>query len=193
MDAFRYTISIFLAASSLTLSAQVKQVAQNSPPTFFTIADGTILTFQGTYEFKLKRLAFAKKDDHYIITQSGDQSTSLSRLVVTDSLVVNVLQSGEHWFTFRLPFIKGRRWAAQLRGDTLHYEVLDNNTEVQTPAGRFKHCARIRISWIANALDAHGPQKRLIFLAPGLGIIKQMVFENGHLSHEETLTTIRTQ
>lgn len=96
--------------------------------------------------------------------------------------------SGETWFTWPHSRRVGASWHQMLRGNRHTYAVEATDETVAVPAGEFKHCARISISWIEHAHDASGPQRTVVHLAPHLGIIKEQDWNNDDLEIEKVLT-----
>lgn len=85
-------------------------------------------------------------------------------------------------------FTKSWPWDQRVRGTRHTYAVQATDETVVVPAGEFKHCARISISWIAHASDVSGPQRTVVYLAPHLGIIKEQAWSNDDLGIERVLT-----
>jgi hypothetical protein len=75
-----------------------------------------------------------------------------------------------------------------LRGWKQTYRVAATDRSIVLPAGRFSHCAKVEIGWIAHEHDMNGPQKVVLYLAPTLGIIKREEWSDGEKWHEEVLT-----
>lgn len=145
--------------------------------------------FKGTYEFKYKRVEFNKTSTGYLIRSSGDQSPEVDELKVGNAVVDWVLgSSGEKWIHLKTRFQTGDEWIHVLRGRKQTYRVAATDQSIVLPAGRFDHCAKIEIRWIAHEHDMKGPQEVVLYLAPTLGIIKREEWSDGEEWHEEVLT-----
>jgi len=124
-----------------------------------------------------ERFEFVKTDgnNYNILTsQTRNGVAEKDKLVARTDRTDWVLGwSGETWFTFPHSLALGGSWNQMLRGDRHTYVVEATDDTLTLPAGEFKHCLRIRVSWIAHESDASGPQRTVVYLAPHLGIIKQ--------------------
>jgi hypothetical protein len=164
--------------------------ASESFAVYFDLGPRLVQEFQGTYEFSYKRIEFIRTSpESSIVKSSGDQSPSEAKLVLVADRIYWVLDgSGERWFAFKTHFHAGDQWRHVLRGGDQQYQVTDADLTVTVPAGTFKHCAKVTISWIAHEHDMEGLQRRVLYLAPHLGIIKQEVWAGNRKYHEEVLT-----
>ncbi|MFH1126095.1 MAG: hypothetical protein V1703_03135 [Candidatus Altiarchaeota archaeon] len=160
---------------------------------YFDLGDGLVEEFRGTYIFKYKKLEFIKEDSsNYLIKSSGDQSSTQDYLhTKSDYTYWTLSWSKENWFVLRNVPQKGDRWKNSLRGWQQTYEVIDTDVTLDTPAGKFVRCAKIKISWMAYEHDMKGLQEIMLYLAPHMAIIKQEHFENGFKWHEEVLTNFK--
>jgi hypothetical protein len=164
---------------------------QPKPSIYFDLGSRLIQEFRGTYEFKYKRIEYVRATQAlYIVTSSGDQSSARDELRREGNSVRWILGgSGETWLLLKDPLIAGASWSSQLRGWKQRYAVTSTKLTVSVPAGEFKDCARVTISWIANEHDLKGPQQLVLYLAPHLGIIKREYWNSATKEHEEVLTS----
>lgn len=189
----REKISILVLVILLLFSFSFKE--DSNYHEYFDLGDKLVEKFQGTYAFKNEVITFTKKDNYqYCIHTEGDMSPSNSILKIEDKTVtwINPACSGngwetDEWYKFKLPFKEGSKWTHILRGYKETYQVMKTNVTVKTPAGEFKKCIEIKISWIANEPDMSGLQEELLFLAPHLAIIKKQAYSNKQMWHEEFL------
>ena len=179
---------LFIFTLRVPLSAESKW------PVYFDLGPQLVEEFQGTYEFKYKRVEFDRADSTtYIVRSSGDESLSEDKLTIEKDRIYWILgSSGEKWIALKSPFRQGDQWKHALRGWNQRYHVKDTDILVSVPAGKFEHCAIVTISWVAHEHDMEGPQKKIIYLAPHLGIIKREDWSGGTKEHEEFLTSIST-
>jgi hypothetical protein len=174
------------AQSAIAKELHVKSI-------YFDFDKGIIEELRGSYVFKYRKVEFIK-DAHsdYIIKTTGDTSPSEAYLRTRNGYTFWILsRSNENWFVIKNVFKKGDHWKNYLRGWQQTYDVTDTNYTLETPAGTFHKCAKIKISWIAHEQDMSGPQEKIIYLAPHLGIAKQEYYENGYKWHEEVSTSYR--
>lgn len=178
----------------LTLPVCVLLAAEAKFPVYFELGEQLTLEFRGTYEFKYKRLEFARTDASvYVIRSSGDQSPREDKLIVEGGYVLWIQgRSRERWIKLKNPLRRGDQWPHTLGRWRQRYRVADTDLTVAVPAGEFKHCAKVTISWVAHEHDMEGPQKIVLYLAPHLGIIKREYWSSGAKEHEEVLTTYAT-
>jgi len=174
-------------------SAALPPAVKTPMDAYFNLGPQLVEEFQGTYEFKYKRIEYVRDDGvGYIVRSLGDESPRTDRIVVKDGEVRWVLgSSGEIWFLLKAPLRVGDQWQHTLRGSTQRYRVASTEMTVSVPAGDFRHCARVEVTWVARKHDETGLQKRVIYLAPNLGIIKQEAWSNGMMWHEEVLTAYK--
>lgn len=166
--------------------------AKPSLSVYFDLGPQLVEEFQGTYEFKYKRLEFVQADGAaYTVRSSGDQSPSEDKIVVENGFVYWVLISGEKWYALKTALRVGDQWQHRLRGWNQRYRVVNTDLTVSVPAGELQHCAKVEVSWIAHEHDMSGPQRVVIYLAPHLGIIKREEWDDGEKWHEEVLTSYR--
>lgn len=158
---------------------------------FFDFGESLTQEFRGTYEFKYKRLEFHQSGPfEYSIRSSGDQSPRADKLFLNEGYVHWVFgDSSERWLKIKIPVRRGDRWWHTLGNWRQRYVVTGTNLTVTVPAGQFKGCARVTISWIAHEHDMQGAQKVVLYLAPRLGIIKREYWAESSLEHEEVLTS----
>jgi hypothetical protein len=162
--------------------------AQQFFPVYFDMGHQLTEEFQGTYEFKYRRLEFARDGAGYAVRSSGDESPRTDNIVVRNGYAYWVLGgSGEEWIALKA-ILRGDHWSHHLRGWNQHYSVLATDQTVSVPAGQFQQCAKVEVSWTAHEHDMSGVQKVVLYLAPHLGIIKREVWSNGEKEHEEVLT-----
>ncbi len=162
---------------------------------YFDLGQHLIEEFNGTYEFKYKRIEFSRVDSStYIARSTGDQSPSENRLIEKDGYVLEVHgSSGEQWIKIRNNLRRGDWWIHNLRGWKQTYKVEETNIALVVPAGKFEHCVKITISWIAHEHDMEGPQKVVLYLAPHLGVIKREYWAGEDKEHEEVLAKYSTK
>ncbi len=160
-------------------------------PGYFDLGPRLVLNFQGTNEFKHEQTEFVRLDSSaYVVKSSGDKSPSEARLRSIDGYTYFVLDgSGEKWLKLKNQLRKGDRWHNRLRGWNQKYRVVATDLTLSLPAGKLTSCAKVTISWTANEHDMQGPQQIDLYLAPGLGIVKRVVFSAGALEHEEVLVS----
>ena len=162
---------------------------------YFDLGPQLTEEFHGTYEFKYKRVEFTRNglDAAYVVRSSGDQSPSTDRIVVKNGYLYWVLGwSGEKWIALKTQLRIGDEWHNKLRGWNQLYRVIATDLTLAVPAGEFRHCAKVEVSWIAHEHDMEGLQKVAMYLAPHLGIIKREAWSNGEKWHEEVLTSYKT-
>ena len=174
------------------LSVEVSRAAEPKWPVYFDLGPQLVEEFQGSYEFKYKRVEFDRTDPAtYLVKSSGDESPSEDKLTVSEDYVYWILSnSGEKWIALKTSLRRGDQWQHKLRGWNQHYRVTAADIAVSVPAGRFEHCVVVTISWDAHEHDMEGPQKIILYLAPHLGIIKQEHWHDSAKEHEEVLTKI---
>ncbi len=178
----------------LVVSAVLKPaIASDANSTFFSLGAGVSLEYRGTYEFGYKRVDFTQSGpDTYVVDSSQDGSPSKDMLVSGNGYTYWVLGgSGEEWLKVKDTFRTGDHWQHHLRGWNQTYRVVSSDLTVKVPAGTFRHCAKISISWIAREHDLEGPQEVDLYLAPGIGIVKRIVHSEGAVEHEEVATSYR--
>lgn len=183
--------SLILMLSVSTLRAETKELRK--PAIYFDLGNGLIEEFKGTYEFKYEKVEFIMSGPYdYIIKTSGDQSPSEDRLHIRKDFTYWTLsRSRENWFVIKNTPKKGDRWENKLRGWKQTYEVMKTGFTLETPAGKFSNCVKLKISWIAHEHDMEGLQEKILYLAPHMGIVKQEHYANGDKWHEEVLTSYR--
>jgi hypothetical protein len=163
--------------------------AKDPPQPYFSLGPQLVEEFKGTYEFKYKRVEIKEISGGYLIRSSGDQSPADDELKVGSAFVEWVLgSSGEKWIHLKTKLETGDEWIYMLRGWKQTYRVAATDQSIVLPAGRFSHCAKVEIGWIAHEHDMNGPQKVVLYLAPTLGIIKREEWSDGEKWHEEVLT-----
>ena len=188
MTHLRALVVLLLAASSTP--AAIAAGAISNP--YFPARLGIVLEYSGTYEFKYLRVEMVPAPrDGYLIRSSGDQSPSVDELVSRGGYTYWILgSSGEQWLKLENSLHAGDTWQHRLRGWNQTYRVVSTDLVVDVPAGKFKNCAEVSISWIAREHDFSGPQQIDLYLAPGVGIVKRIVRSNGAIEHEEVATSI---
>jgi len=182
----RVVYSAFLAlVGGLPLTAAAAELRAE----YFSLGPDLVEQFEGTGEFKELRLEFVRSDSgDYDIASSGDQSPSHARLVVGDGYITWVLgSSGETWLKFKRNLRSGDTWHNHLRGWNQTYRVAAKNLTLSVPAGTFRHCVKIDVTWVAHEHDLEGPQRISLYLAPQLAVIKRQVYSSGVEEHEEVL------
>lgn len=178
-----------LVAAFVITGCATFTVAQHGPTSYFDLSPRLVEEFQGTYEFKYKRVEFKKTSEGYVINSLGDQSPSTDTLRIQSGSVEWVLgHSGEVWISLRTPLYPGELWHHVLRGWNQEYRVSSVDEKLVLPAGTFQDCAKIEITWTAHEHDMEGRQKIVLYLAPSLGIVKREEWSNGKKWHEEVLT-----
>lgn len=185
-----------LIAAGCTFSASVilgltyLSAEDANPGAYFDLGTHLVEEFNGTYEFKYKRLEFNRVDAHsWTVMSSGDESQRTDRLVVGRGYLYWFRDgSEESLLAFKMPIHRGKRWQQTFRGIVRHYEVIETDASISLPAGRFEHCAKVLVSWSERAPDMSGPQKAILYLAPGLGIIEREYWSGDTKWHEEVLT-----
>lgn len=161
---------------------------------YFDLGQRLTQEFDGTYEFKHKRLEFVRNGAAYAVRSSGDSSPRRDTIILRDGFVYWVLgHSGERWIAFKTTLRRGDNWRHRLRGWNQQYRVLKTGETVSVPAGVFHGCAVVEVSWTAKEPDMKGPQKIVYYLAPRVGIIKREVWSGSEMSHEEVLTRYETE
>ena len=180
-----------LGAIALALFARPLFAAEANFPIYFDLGDRLTQEFRGTYEFKYLRLEFIRsKPSAYVVRSTGDQSPSEDSLALEKGYVLWILgHSEERWLKIKTQLRRGDGWPHTLRGWKQQYHVVATDLSVTVPAGEFKHCAKLTISWVAHEHDMEGPQKIVLYLAPRLGIIKREEWNGGDKVHEEVLTS----
>jgi hypothetical protein len=176
-----------ITAAVLFLPPLVAMAANPVSSGYFALGPELVLEYRGTYEFSYKRVEFTQSTStDYLIRSTGDQSPSQDKLVSRGDYIYWVLgSSGENWLKIKTTLHKGDRWQHHVRGWSQTYRVATTDLTVNVPAGEFKHCAKVTVSWVANEHDMKGPQKIELYLAPSLGIVKRIVYSDGSIEHEE--------
>jgi hypothetical protein len=171
--------------------AMMPAIASATGSPYFSVGKGVILEYQGTSEFNHKQVSFTQSGSAtYVIRSSGDQSPSKDTLISRGGYTYWVLgSSGEEWLKLKNTFRAGDRWQHRLRGWNQTYRVVLSDLTVKVPAGEFKHCAKIAISWVAREHDMDGQQRIDLYLAPNLGVIKKTVYSGNIIEHEEVATS----
>jgi hypothetical protein len=182
-------VSEFIFSLSLFLVLRQHDFAQAPAIPYFGLGSHLVEEFRGTYAFKFKRIEFTKTRNGYMAHSSGDESPSDDQLLVQDNSVDWILgSSGEKWLSIKTRLEVGDEWGHIVRHWKQKYRVTHTDQTIIVPAGTFRGCATVEITWIAHEHDMEGPQRVVLFLAPGLGIIKREEWSNGEKWHEEVLT-----
>lgn len=184
-------IGFIILMLSVTEHAETKE--PRTTALYFDFGNGLIEEFKGTYEFKYKKVEFIRSGpSNYIIKSSGDQSPSTNQLHIRNDFTYWTLTwSKENWFVIKNTMEKGDYWENSLRGWKQTYQVVGTNLTLETPAGNFSNCVKLKISWIAHEHDMEGLQEKILYLAPHMGIVRQEHYDNGDKWHEEVLTNYK--
>jgi hypothetical protein len=194
MNRRRSVVIIPLLALLMHIACISSPRAETDSLVYFDLGANLKETFRGTFIFTHEVKRFTRINAReYSEATSGDRSPGTSRLVIAAHQVdwINGKSGGkeEKWFTFMIPFRKGAQWPVKFRDWNQTYSVVDTDYRLKTPAGVFEHCVVIRITWVAHNGDVEGPQKKLIYLAPHLAVVKEQHFDNGKMWHEEVVTS----
>ena len=147
----QYLVLLFLCVNAQ--SAVAKEL--NDQSIYFDFGTGVIEEFRGTYKFKYQKVEFKKIGrSGYLIKTTGDISPSKNYLHTSKGYTYWIVsRSNEKWLVIKNVIKKGDHWKNYLRGWEQTYDVIDIDYTLETPAGTFPKCAKIKISWIAHEHD----------------------------------------
>ena len=178
-----------VVAGMAVLSGLCSSLQGADTPRYFELGKRLVEDFQGTYEFKHKRVEFREVEPStWLVMLSGDQSPRQDKLVVGGENVRWLRgSSSEILLSLKINLHAGDTWQQILKGTRRTYVTEATGLSIDVPAGHFERCSKVVISWTEHAPDVQGQQRIVLYLAPRLGIIKREKWSNEVKWHEEVL------